>query len=106
MRFKFVKQEVYVSGNFKLTVIMPISHDLLEVNLGIIGPGKLAQLELRYIEHEYVSEKEIKKENWECVLVEKNTRKEVPNKVNTRLEVVREFKSDTHYLFRVLTIKH
>ena len=106
MRFKFVKQEVYVSDNFKLTVIMPISHDLLEVNLGISGPGKLAQLELRYIEHEYVSEKEIKKENWECVLVEKNTRKEVPNKVNTRLEVVREFKSDTHYLFRVLTIKH
>ncbi len=85
---------------------MPISHDLLEVNLGIIGPDKLAPLELRYIEHEYVSEKEIKKENWECVLVEKNTRKEVPNKVNTRLEVVREFKSDTHYLFRVLTIKH
>lgn len=107
MVIKSVRQSFNPSASFNLTVILPIAHDLLEVRLiTSINPNNLPELELEYGRHEYISEKDIKKENWECFLIKKKTDMEIPTRANTKLELVRQFKSDTHYLFRVVTIKH
>ena len=102
------KQTVDTLESFKLSVIVPIAHELLEIRLlpESKPPSKYRELELEYARYAHVNEKDIKKEYWECVLVKKNSEKEVPTKLNTKLERVKDFKSDTHYLFRVVPIKH
>lgn len=103
MVIKSYRQKFDPRTSFNLAVILPIAHDLLEVRLiTSMSPHDLPELELEYGRHEYISENNIKKESWECVLVKKKVDREIPTKANTKLQLVREFNSDTHYLFRVI----
>ena len=102
------KQTVDPLESFKLSVIVPIAHELLEIRLlpESKPPSKYRELELEYARYAHVNEKDIKKEYWECILAEKNSKKEVPTKLNAKLERVKDFNSDTHYLFRIVPIKN
>jgi hypothetical protein len=90
-------------SSFSVDIILHTSHDLLGIRLiEANNETSFSQLELQYGRHEYINEKTVRKERWECILAKKKADIEIPTKDNTRLELIREFKSDTHYLFRII----
>ena len=107
MVIRSFKQIVNSSDSFNLEVILPVVHELLEIRLSRHDETtKHSELELDYARYDYIHEKDIKKEYWECFLLEKKNDKGIIPKNGTKLERVVNFVASTHYLFRVVTIKH
>ena len=90
-------------SSFNIDIIRHASHDLLGISLN--NPSRdynFLHLELQYGRHEYVDPKTVRKESWQCLLAEKKADTTIPTRDDVRLELVREFKSDTYYLFRII----
>lgn len=101
-----IKSYVYgcnLLSSFNIDIIRHTSHDLLGISLNNpTSKYNFLHLELQYGRHEYVDPKTVRKENWQCLLAKKEAEIEIPIKPGFRLDSVREFKSDTYYLFRII----